>query len=131
MATTSAPTSGGASQPGGADVALVADREHAGHQQRRADDLIDEAAGDRQERLRIGGEDAGRAAVALHLPHAAVERRERLAIGEEHDRRRRRTRRRSAPRRRRAPCAQGKPARTASASVTAGLRCAPETPAAV
>ena len=51
---------------GGADVLLIGHGEHAGHQQHRADHLIDEPAGDRQERLRIGGEDAGGGRGALH-----------------------------------------------------------------
>ena len=89
MATTSTPTSGPVSHAGGADVLLVGHRQHAGHQQHGADHLIDEAAGQRQERLRIGGEDAGGRRGALNHAGAAVERRERLAIVEEDDGRRR------------------------------------------
>ncbi len=112
------------------DVALIGHGEHAGHQQHRADDLIDKAAGDRQERLRIRREDAGGRRGALDHAHAAVECRKRLAIGGKHDRRRReraghlrqRVRQHLAPRKLRC---------TASATVTAGFRCAPDTPPAV
>ena len=57
------------------------------HEQRRADDLIDQAAADRQERLRIRGEDPGRALGPGDLAHAAIEHREGLAIGQEDERR--------------------------------------------
>ncbi len=67
-------------------VLRVADGEDADHEQRRADDLIDQAAADRQERLRIRGEDPGRALGPGDLAHAAIEHREGLAIGQEDER---------------------------------------------
>ena len=109
-------------------VALIGHREDAGHEQRRPDDLIDEAADDREERLRIGREDAGGALRAGTCRDAAVKCGKRLVVGHvdhrggdkragdlRHDVRR--------------DLRHGNPRVTASASVTAGLRCAPETPA--
>jgi len=69
-------------------VALVGDRQHAAHQERRADELIDETAGNGQERLWIRREDAGRGRRPFDHPHAAVEGGEGLAVGDKHQRRR-------------------------------------------
>ena len=65
-------------RPAGArDVRWIGDRRRCRHQQRGADDLIDEAAGEgRQKRLRIRREDASRAERACYLAHAAVEMRQ-------------------------------------------------------
>src|SRR5262245_58001668 len=70
----------------GRSVALVGDAQDHADEERRADDLIDEAARKRaEERLRVGGPDTGGSLRAEHLTDAAVERVQRLVIGEEHD----------------------------------------------
>jgi hypothetical protein len=71
---------------GGTRVLLIANGQHAQHQQRGAHHLVDQTAAEREERLRIGGEDARRAERALHLPDAAVEGREGLPVREEDER---------------------------------------------
>src|SRR5947209_8149971 len=71
-------------------VAPIAQREQHRDEQRRPDDLVDQAAGhDAQKFLRIGGPDARRRVWTRDLPHAAVEMRERFAVGHKHDGRRR------------------------------------------
>src|SRR5262249_47969624 len=67
--------------PGRRGIALIGNGEDAADQQRRADDLIDQSTWERaEERLRIRGEDAGRAFGAYYLADAVVEVRERLVI---------------------------------------------------